>query len=676
MITSRATDVLTLPQMLVRMTGAGVAAAVFSLAAWYVLSSISLPAYNTSNVLAALSTAGLALVVIVACAAVWLWVFPPRKMARELGEVTSEKKEGRPARSVRNVALPKWLRILTQAIAYLAPAALVTATLTIPLAATRLYLGGISVDQGFRTQFLTRMTDQLSWQDMSYIDMPSFYPGLWFFSGGLFARLTGLEAWAAFQPWAILTLSVAGSMLVPVWQRLIGSLPLATILSLATTAATLRVSAEEPYAAVVAMGMPAAFVMARRAMEGGRAAIVGSIVYLGLSANLYTLFTGISALTIVIMALLVAFLEKSIKPLLRVTVIGVSSLAIAAIGWGPYLLARLTNPAGPNKAQHFLPEEGTQLPLPFFDNLTLFILGIAAVVWLILRFRDPLVHSLSTGLLVCYTWALLSMITTLLGTTLLGFRMSLPITLIFVLGGVLALADLRTIGLHKVLPRTTMRTHAKTFSAMLVVLLALTGIQYFSTTNSAERESFELAYEDTDGSAVRGDLHDADDTYHYAEIDRLIQEHTGTQAGTVVLTDEKNFMSYYPYHGYQAITAHYANPLGQFDARNATIEAWTKITDPKELLAAMDAAEAEHGWKHPDAVVLRGELDVDKKEKDQDGLPKVKGPGDGKLSYWVADDIYPNTPNVRFRKVKFEASAFAEGWELHQVGPFVVAMRT
>ena len=141
-------------------------------------------------------------------------------------------------------------------------------------------------------------------------------------------------------------------------------------------------------------------------------------------------------------------------------------------------------------------------------------------------------------------------------------------------------------------------------------------------------------------------------------------------------------MAYYPYHGYQAITAHYANPLGEFAKRNDEIETWTKITDPAKLTAAMDKAQETHGWQAPDALILRGQLDVEG-EIDKSGslmpkdgsLPTVKGTGDGEFSYMIADDIYPNQPNVRFRTVKFKAKAFAEGWDLNQVGPYVVAIR-
>ncbi|WP_288802408.1 galactan 5-O-arabinofuranosyltransferase [Corynebacterium dentalis] len=660
------TDTLTLQQTLLRMAVAGALAAAMTLVAWFVLGSVQWPSYNNSFVLRAISTAGTTAVIAVAALTTWLWLHPPK---------------GQP--------LPRWMRLVTHLIAYLAPAALVITTLAIPLAATRLYLEGISVDQGFRTQFLTRMTDQLGWHDMAYIDMPSFYPGLWFFSGGAFAKLTGLAGWAAFKPWALITLAVASAMLVPVWQRLTGSLAVALAITLTTTAIMVRQAPDEPYAAIVAIGMPAAFLMSRRALEGGKAAIAGNIIYLGLSANLYTLFTGISALTIVIMAFVVALVDKSWKPIWRLIVIGVSSLVIAAIGWGPYLWAMLTQPHGPSKAQHYLPKDGTEIPMPFFDNITLFLLGAIAIIWIIARFRDADVHSMAVGLAVCYGWVFLSLLATIFGTTLLAFRVWLPIALILSVSAVLALAELRIQGLKRFYPQQMLTANTKVITGVMAVFLAATCVHFVTTTTNHVRDSLDAAYTDTDGDAVRGDRMPADATQYYATIDQLISGHTGSQAGTIVLTDEKNFMSYYPYHGYQAITAHYSNPLGEFERRNQAIEAWTTIDDPQELRDAMDAAERDNGWQAPDALVLRGQLDVEKQDPKEENseqedsaadplhdLPKVTGPGDGTFSYQIADDIYPSNPNVRFRTVNFQASAFADGWELHQVGPFVVALRT
>lgn len=89
------------------------------------------------------------------------------------------------------------------------------------------------------------------------------------------------------------------------------------------------------------------------------------------------------------------------------------------------------------------------------------------------------------------------------------------------------------------------------------------------------------------------------------------------------------------------------------------MEEWSEIRDPDELVQAMDATP----WRGPDAIVLRGEVETPDGE---DAAP---------LTLDIADDIYPNNPNVVFRSLNFARSAFEKHWELNQVGPFVVAVR-
>ena len=81
-------------------------------------------------------------------------------------------------------------------------------TLAMPLGATKLYLFGVSVDQQFRTEYLTRLTDTAAPHDMTYLGLPPFYPPGWFWIGGRLAALTGTPAWEMFKPWAIVSITV------------------------------------------------------------------------------------------------------------------------------------------------------------------------------------------------------------------------------------------------------------------------------------------------------------------------------------------------------------------------------------------------------------------------------------------------------------------------------------
>lgn len=659
-------DALSVRQTLVRLVATAALAFAGTTLGWYLMAHTNFPAFTNSFVLRGLTTAAIVILIVFTGLACYWWIYPAKWMLS--GQTTSARGAG--ARGSQRPALRGWVSVLLQLIMHLAPAMLVLAALGIPLAATQLYLGGISVDQAFRTQFLTRMTDQLGWEDMAYIDQPSFYPGLWFFSGGLFARAFGLTGWVAMQPWALITMAMAASMLVPVWQRICGSLPIASALALVTATVTLTVGGDEPYAAIVAMGMAPAFIIARRALHGGRVALLGSIIYLGLSANLYTLYTAISALTVVVVAVVGAITVRGTKPLIRLVAIGVGSIAIALLGWAPYLWSLVTQPHGStNTAQHYLPEVATQVPTPFFESAAIGILSIIALIWMVFRRKDGDVRALTLGLVVCYAWVILSLLMTVFGTTLLGFRVAVPISIILAVSGVLAIADWRLVYVPQLMTAAGRKPeNGVLISRVIAIVMAVCGIHYATQIPYEHENHIDTAYTDTDGEGKRADKLPGDSAVYYSQVDEVLSEELGGRSGKVLLTDEKSFMAYYPYHGYQAFTSHYANPLGDFARRNEEIEGWSKITDPKDLLAAMDDAEKANGWKTPDALLMRGQLDSAKGSADSTD-------DDGTFTYLVADDIYPSQPNVRFRAIHFDASAFSEGWNLHQVGPFVIAVR-
>ncbi len=136
-----------------------------------------------------------------------------------------------------------------------------------PLAATKLYLFGISVDQQFRTEYLTRLTDTVALRDMTYFGLPPFYPAGWFWIGGRAAALTGTPAWEMFKPWAITSITVAIVVAFVLWASMI-RFEYALIVSTATAAATLAYSPAEPYAAVITVLLPPVLVLAWSGLRG------------------------------------------------------------------------------------------------------------------------------------------------------------------------------------------------------------------------------------------------------------------------------------------------------------------------------------------------------------------------------------------------------------------------
>lgn len=631
-------DQLTRPQIFSALAFTGLGSFVAALVAWIILDRTNLPAFNTSMVTRGLATAVSVGLLVLVAVLLWQW------------------------RKTDNRAQPQWRTALTYLVSYLSPAGLTVATLGIPLSATRLWLDGLQVDQLFRTQFLTRTATNLGYQDMNYLDMPTYYPLGWFWGGGRLANLLDMPGWEVYQPWALVSLATAAALLVPVWQALTGSLPLATTLALANTAVTLSMAADEPYAAIVGMGMAPAVVMAARAVRGSWLAVAGVAIYLGVSATMYTLFVGVTALITIVLTIHYFWTsqpgQRNIGPFIRLAVMGLGSMAIAAISWGPYLYLVATADYKPSSvAQHFLPSEGTQVPLPFFELSALGFFCLIGLLYLVLRStRRPLL----IAIIVFYGWVLASMLLTLLGSTLLGFRIELPIALILSTAGFFAFADTDRTKVVRFFESRKLNLNARQLSGAFTVLVLAASIGYAQQISATNEDEIDHAYTDTDGYGERADHYAPGAAKYFQDIVAKLGTAGHSPTQTVLLTDENSLLSYYPFYGFNGFTSHYANPMGQYTERNETIQAWAEdsfdaLADPQDFAAALEDTE----WKGPDAFVFRGDID------------------DDEYKTHIAVDLFPNNPNVAYESVFFNAEVFADEdlWDTEQVGPFVVISR-
>src|SRR6202012_3542632 len=241
------------------------------------------PAYPSSNQLHALTTVGQVGCILGLLCAGWVW-------RRGGGQM------------------------LARLLALVFVSAFSVVTLGMPLGATKLYLFGISVDQQFRTEYLTRLTDSSSLHDMTYVGLPAFYPPGWFWVGGGVAALTGTPAWETFKPWAITSVTVA------------------------IAAVTLTYSSPEPYSAMITVLLPPVLILTWSGLRGGTrsggwAAVIGAGIFLGVAATCYTLLLAYSAFTVLLMAVALSAarrhdgLKAALDPLRRLAVIGVITVA-------------------------------------------------------------------------------------------------------------------------------------------------------------------------------------------------------------------------------------------------------------------------------------------------------------------------------------------------------------
>jgi galactan 5-O-arabinofuranosyltransferase len=559
-------------------------------------------------------------------------------------------------------------RLLARAAAVVFLSAFSVVTLAMPLGATKLYLFGISVDQQFRTEYLTRLADSATPHDMTYIGLPPYYPPGWFWLGGRLADLTGIPAWEMFKPWAIISITAAAVVALVLWSAMI-RFEYALIVSTATVATTLAYQSTEPYAAIITVLLPPMLVLAWSGLRagtrgGGWAAIVGAGVFLGYAALTYTLLLGYAGFTLALMGFLLALARRSRAagdiqssrnrpwdPLLRLAVIGVIAGAMALIGWGPYLLAAARGtPADKGTAQHYLPIDGAQLTFPMLSFTLLGALCMVGTLWLVVYARSSTrAGALTVAVLAVYAWSLLSMLATLAGTTLLSFRLQPTLTVLLAAAGAFGFIEAARAIAARYTPRTNRR-----IVAAAAAIGAIGAVTFSQDIPDVLRGDITVAYTDTDGHGQRADRRPPGAEKYYAEVDAKIRQITGKPRNqTVVMTADYSFLSYLPYYGFQGLTSHYANPLAQFKERSAAIEGWATLTKPDQLIASLD----ELPWQPPTVFLMR------------------HGANDT-YTLRLASDVYPNQPNVRRYQVALDAALFDDPrWDVSDIGPFVLAIR-
>jgi galactan 5-O-arabinofuranosyltransferase len=593
------------------------------------ISRVQWPAFPSSNQLHALTTVGQVGCLAGLVAVGWVW------------------RHGRERRRYR---------ILAQLGGLVFVSAFTVVTLGMPLGATKLYLFGISVDQQFRTEYLTRLADSPALHDMTYFGLPPFYPPGWFWLGGRVAALTGMPAWEVCKPWAITSITIAVAVALVLWWRMI-RFEYALIVTTATAAVTLAYSSPEPYAAMITVLLPPVLVLTwsglRAGDRGGWAAVIGAGLFLGFAATWYTLLFGFSAFTMSLMALLLAGwrwrregLRAAGDPLRRLAVVAVIAAAIASTTWLPFFLRAARNPiSNTGSAQHYLPADGAELTFPMLQFSLLGAICMIGTLWLVVRARTSVrAGALAIGVLAVYLWSLLSMLTTLARTTLLSFRLQPTLTVLLVTAGAFGFVE-ATLALRE-------RSRAVVPVAGAIGLAA--AIAFSQDIPDVLRPDLTIAYTDTDGYGQRGDRRPPSSEKFYSAVDATILKVTGKPRDQiVVMTADYSFLSYYPYWGFQGLTSHYANPLAQFDLRAAQIEKWSGLKTPDEFIHALDTSP----WPPPTVFLMR------------------RG-ANGNYTLRLAQDVYPNQPNVRRYTVDLRAALFADPhFAVESIGPFVLAVR-
>ncbi|HVW42916.1 MAG TPA: arabinofuranosyltransferase [Amycolatopsis sp.] len=549
---------------------------------------------------------------------------------------------------------PSWVKL---AGAFSALTALSTLLLAIPLQATHFYLGGSSVDNTFRLQYMERMTAGNGLADMNYHGLAPYYPGAWFWLGGRFANLIGWDGWAAYKPYAIMWVALATVVAFVLWS-LVVERRIALLATIATVfAGLITVVVDEPYAWPTTAWLPPIAVLTwsvfrRRRVPKWPVVLIG--VYLGIAAMTYTLHVVLGVAVVVVLALAAGVTQTrsenpgpTLKQLfLRLAGMGVLTVLLALVTWGPFLLAG--GLGKPNVAAHFLPESSAYFPMPFEPTSVLGILCLAGLVWLIVRARrNPIAFTLLTVVALIYVWFALNTLALMVHTTLLAFRFIGTLDTVLAVAGVLAAVDLLR---HA--PKLLGNARPVLIAGFVLALAGALSLAQTSVRSLDPQVQDAQSDYYADGFNAKGQHDPGQDGAWTGELISAIDQLSGRpQTSDIVLSAYDRLLSFAPYWGFQQTTPQYANPLAGYTQRNDEIRDWAKAANPAELIQRLRGNPHEA----PNVFVFR----------------KV----DGKLATYVASDSFPQASPVHVDEVTFDPKLFDDPhFALREVGPFTVVV--
>ena len=541
--------------------------------------------------------------------------------------------------------------------------ALMTWVLALPLQGTYYFYAGLSVDQTFRTQMLTRFTASPAWADANYPGLPPFYSPAWFWVGGRLAALAGLPGWQIYKPWATVTMAVAGVVAVVLWRRVV-RWPVAVLLGLATVTVGLRSGSSEPYGwLLVALVPPVAALTWPALAEAGprrRWTLVGAGVFLGAASAVYTLYFALLVLLLVVMAAVGARALRrerawgavAAETAARLGLVALPALVIAAPLWGAYLVDTVRAGFPTTTAPRYIPDVGDgAIPFPMLAPTPFGVLCAVGTVWIVVALRTSAVaRALATTVAVVYLWYVLSSLALVAGTTLLAFRFGPMLEMTLAAAGVLG----GIAGVRAVAARVAPARGAAVRAAVLVLATA-GAVSLIQPSPAGMGDAKNPAYVDPYPTGVTAaGVRDPSEPGTWAPgIVAAIERATPRPpADTVVLGGPAQVYAARPYLGFQVSMEQYANPLARYEDRNALIGTWAASPDAAGLVRRLDASP----FAPPTVFVL---------DRAPDGLHLT-----------LSRDVFPAFPNVRDVDVVFDPRLFAgPAFTTTDVGPFVVAVR-
>ncbi|WP_280310362.1 arabinofuranosyltransferase [Nocardia abscessus] len=503
---------------------AGVAVLV-AVAGITVVSSVRWPAYTTSNVLRALTTVGQVAAIAALCAAVAL------TRARVSVQTDASGRQW----------TPRWVRLLS----WIGISGFVAITLGMPLAASNLYLLGLSPDQQWRSELLGRFADSAGWRDGTYAGLPPDRTAGWYWLGGRLAAVAETPGWEALKLYAITSIAVAAVLALVWWSRLLRRADIAIVVAAATTAVAVTYAAADPALATCLLLLTPALVATWSALDGSAGDTTAPTGFTRRAASSRQVWARLS----VVVAYLggcAAFDEAAF-------VIAASAVAVVALLAGVVAVKRA--------------DAVDRLP----------------------RWRGVLGRWLVVA-------AAAAIAVTLVWSAYLSQRGTAMFTEIEISAAewgaavrVVSAAAAVLVAIVAIRAGFTMVSEPRLWGRVVTAVGLIGAIGFCQRIPDVLAVPIGAAYRDTDGRGLRADGYPVSAVAEYWRVDQAIVAATRVpRRDSVVLTGDTTLLAIYPYSGYLAQSARYSNPLADYDSRVRQVEHWSALSSSDELIAELD----------------------------------------------------------------------------------------
>jgi galactan 5-O-arabinofuranosyltransferase len=471
-------------------------------------------------------------------------------------------------------------------------------TMLTALHGTPFDIAGLSGDQSYRTENVTRFADSWWGGDYTYRGRPAYYAPAFFWVLGRTAALTGTAPWHMLKAGTVAVAFLAPVVSYLLWRRVVPP----RVAALISAVPLIVPGLDESYAWLVQVAfipwwLEAGHGLTRRGVRRWHPVTLGLV-----GAVLFTTYYYYFYLLPIAFGLYLVVErwrgELSWREARRtLAVLGVAALGSAPF-WAPLAWDLLTAPEFAPLNNRWMTLNSGRLALPMLEPSVLGVLCLTGLAFLVVTAKEALSRALLILLVSLYAWHAVGFPFLVIDEPLMSFRMRELTPLVLLAAAAVGLARATTYAAQR-LPADTIARLTVAGAALLAVFAG----DHFVTTVTGDNRVMAAHNQPLPGGQLPA-FHDATAKPSPAppERDRAVIDATYAGAGhPVVLTDRSDLLALYPYYGFVQWNANYSHPTAQFRGRMAFLDELARSRTPAEFAGRVD----DNPYDRIDVLVLQ-----------------------------------------------------------------------